>query len=277
MSPTTAPAPPIGRNTAAMGVRATARVTAAARAGATVLPVLDGDGPFEFRRLRSRGTEARVCVVGAMSAPLGGDRLRIEATARQGASLHITSAAATLALRGPTAAHATYDVHLTVAEHAELRWLPKPLISAAGSNLRQTWTIDLAPTARLVLREEQVLGRMGEPPGHVATRLTVRRGGHVLLEQEADYGPGAPGWDTPAVLGHHRTTGQILLVDPDFDENPREPQVLTESPEDGQAVLTPLAGPATLITALAPDGLRLRHILNAAYSTSADGSNRARK
>ncbi|WP_405667352.1 urease accessory protein UreD [Streptomyces sp. NBC_01166] len=277
MSPTTAPAAPIGRNTAVVGVRATARVTAAARAGATVLPVLDGDGPFEFRRLRSRGTEARVCVVGAMSAPLGGDRLRIEATAQQGASLHITSAAATLALRGPTAAHATYDVHLTVADHAELRWLPKPLISAAGSNLRQTWTIDLAPTARLVLREEQVLGRMGEPPGHVATRLTVRHGGHVLLDQETDYGPGAPGWDTPAVLGHHRTTGQILLVDPDFDENPLEPQVLTETPEDGQAVLTPLAGPATLITALAPDGLRLRHILNAAYATSADASNRARK
>lgn len=110
------------------GVRATARMTAAIRGGTTTLPVLDGDGPFEFRRLRSRGTEARVCIVGAMSAPLGGDRLRIEATAEQGAALHVTSAAATLALRGPTPAHATYDVHLTVAEQAELRWLPKPLI-----------------------------------------------------------------------------------------------------------------------------------------------------
>ncbi|MEV0026214.1 urease accessory protein UreD [Streptomyces atroolivaceus] len=277
MTPDTAPAPPANRSTGAVGVRATARVTAAARAGATVLPVLDGDGPFEFRRLRSRDTEARVCVVGAMSAPLGGDRLRIEATALQGASLHITSAAATLALRGPTTAHATYDVHLTVADHAEIRWLPKPLISAAGSNLRQAWTIDLAPTARLVLREEQVLGRMGEPPGHVATRLTVRRGGHVLLDQEAEYGPGAPGWDTPAVLGHHRATGQILLIEPDFDESPLEPQVLIETPDDAQAVLTPLAGPAALITAIAPDGFRLRRILNAAYATSADTSNRARQ
>ncbi|MEV7106629.1 urease accessory protein UreD [Streptomyces atroolivaceus] len=277
MTPDTAPAPPAGRSTGAVGVRATARVTAAARAGATVLPVLDGDGPFEFRRLRSRDTEARVCVVGAMSAPLGGDRLRIEATALQGASLHITSAAATLALRGPTTAHATYDVHLTVADHAEIRWLPKPLISAAGSNLRQAWTIDLAPTARLVLREEQVLGRMGEPPGHVATRLTVRRGGHVLLDQEAEYGPGAPGWDTPAVLGHHRATGQILLIEPDFDESPLEPQVLIETPDDAQAVLTPLAGPAALITAIAPDGFRLRRILNAAYATSADTSNGARQ
>ena len=37
-----------------------------------------------------------------MSAPLGGDRLRIEATADAGAHLHITTAAATIALRGPT-------------------------------------------------------------------------------------------------------------------------------------------------------------------------------
>ncbi|MFJ3439026.1 urease accessory protein UreD [Streptomyces cyaneofuscatus] len=263
----TAPAVPTGHGTAAFGVRATARMTAAARAGGTVLPVLDGDGPFELRRLRSRGTEARVCIVGAMSAPLGGDRLRIEATAQQGAALHVTSAAATLALRGPTTAPATYDVHLSVEDHAELRWLPKPLISAADSNLRQTWTIDLAPTARLVLREELALGRTGEPPGRVTTRLTVRRGGRVLLDQEADYGPGAVGWDSPAVLAHHRATGQILIVDPGFDAEPPTSQALTETSQDGMAVLTPLAGPAALITAIAPDGLRLRHLLNTANST----------
>ncbi|MGW0791941.1 urease accessory protein UreD [Streptomyces sp. NPDC002911] len=252
--------------TPATGVRATARITAVARGGTTVLPVLDGDGPFELRRLRARGTEARVCIIGAMSAPLGGDRLRIEVTAQQGAGLHITSAAATLALKGPTTAPATYDVHLTVEEHAELRWRPRPLICAADSNLRQTWTIDLAPTARLVLREEQVLGRTGEPPGHVTTRLTVRRCGQVLLDQEAEYGPGAPGWDSPAVLAGYRATGQILLVDPAFEENPPDVHVLVGPPEDGQAVLTPLPGPAVLITAVAPDGLRLRHLLNTVRS-----------
>ncbi|WP_433549046.1 urease accessory protein UreD [Streptomyces sp. CA-294286] len=249
--------------TPAAGVRATARITATARGHTTTLPVLDGDGPFEFRRLRSRGTEARVCIVGAMSAPLGGDRLRIEATAQPHARLHITSAAASLALKGPTTAHATYDIHLTVADHAELHWQPKPLICAADSNLHQTWTVDLAPTARLVLREEQVLGRTGEQPGHVITRLTVRRAGHVLLDQQAEYGPGAPGWDSPAVLAHHRATGQILLVDPSFEKEPPEIQVLVDG--DGQAILTPLAGPAALVTAVAPDGLRLRHLMTTAH------------
>lgn len=250
------------------GVRATARVSATGRGGVTTLPVLDGDGPFELRRLRSRAAEARVCLVGAMSAPLGGDRLRIEATAQQGAVLHITSAAATLALRGPTLEPATYDVLLTVGEGAELRWLPKPMICAAGSELRQTCTVELAPTARLVLREELVLGRSGEPPGHVTTRLTVRRGGRTLLDQEAEYGPGACGWDGPAVLAGHRATGQLLTVDPDFDDDPPGARLLGAAPEDGQAVLTPLAGPATFVTAVAPDGLRLRRLLDAAQTAA---------
>jgi urease accessory protein len=265
MTLTTEHTMPAAQHPPAAGVKATARITAATRGGSTTLPVLDGDGPFELRRLRSRGTEARVCVVGAMSAPLGGDRLRIEAAAQQGAVLHVTAAAATLALRGPTPEHATYDVHLTVAEQAELHWLPKPLICAAGSNLHQTWTVDLAPAARLVLREEQVLGRTGEPSGHVTTRLTVRRGGRVLLDQEAEYGPGTPGWDSPAVLADHRATGQILIVDPAFENKPPEAQLHGTAPEDGQVILTPLTGPAALITAIAPDGLRLRHLLDTAH------------
>ncbi|WP_238783730.1 urease accessory protein UreD [Streptomyces monomycini] len=252
---------------AAGGVHATARISAACEGGTTVLPVLDGDGPFELRRLRSRSTEARVCVIGAMSAPLGGDRLRIEATARRGTTLHITSAAATLALRGATADHATYDVHLTVGEYAELRWNPKPLICAAGSNLRQTWTIDLASTARLVLREEQLLGRTGEPSGQVTTRLTVRRGGRTLLDQEAAYGPGAPGWDGPAVLADYRATGQVLTVDPAYEHAPPVPRLVGLAPDGGHAVLAPLAGPATLVTAAAPDGHRLRRLLDTAQRT----------
>ena len=266
MTLTTEATVPPARSTPATGVQATARITAVTTGGTTTLPVLDGDGPFELRRLRSRGTEARVCIVGAMSAPLGGDRLRIEATAQQGAALHISSAAATLALAGPTSEHATYDVHLTVAEHAELRWLPKPLICAAGSNLRQTWTVDLDPTARLLLREEQVLGRIGEAPGRVATRLTVRRGGHTLLDQGAEYGPGAPGWDGPAVLAGHRATGQVLIVDPAFEGEQPEVQLFGDDPQEGQAILTPLAGPAALVTAIAPSGLRLRRLLDHAQS-----------
>ncbi|MEQ4726072.1 urease accessory protein UreD [Nonomuraea sp. B19D2] len=250
----------------ARGVHATARIRAISVGEATALPVLAGAGPFDLRRSRPHGSQARVCILGVMSAPLGGDRLRIEAAAEPGAHLHVTTAAATIALRGPTTGHATYDVHLSVAEQASLHWLPEPLISAARSNLRQSCTIDLAADARLVLREEQVLGRAGEPPGRLTTRLTVRRDGRPVLDQQNMYGPDAPGWDGPAVVAGHRAAGQILIVDPAYDKGPPGVRLFGDDPADGQAVLTPLAGPAILITALAPNTLRLRHLLDTADS-----------
>ncbi|WP_426368688.1 urease accessory protein UreD [Streptomyces sp. E-08] len=242
-----------------MSLRATARIAADADGG---LPLLVSDGPLALRRTRAAGPHTRVTVVGAMSAPLGGDRLAIETEVRDGARLQVDSAAATLALPGRSADPATYDVRISVGEAAVLRWLPEQLVSAAGSHLRMRTTVDLAPTARLVLREEQVLGRHGEEPGTLVTRLTVRRAGRPLLDQELAFGPGAPGgWDGGAVLGGHRATGQLLVVDPAFAEKPVETRLYGEN-----AVVGPLAGPAALVTAVAPDALTLRRVLDEALA-----------
>ncbi|MET7617193.1 urease accessory protein UreD [Streptomyces sp. NPDC005408] len=238
-----------------MSIRATARIVATRDGG---LPVLTSDGPLALRRTRATGPCTRVTVVGAMSAPLGGDRLAIEAEAADGARLHIDSAAATIALPGRLPEQAHYDVRLTVGEEAELRWLPEQLISAYGSDLRMRTRVELAASARLVLREEQILGRYGEEPGTLATRLTVHRAGRPLLDQELGYGPGAPGgWDGGAVLGGNRAVGQLLVVDPVFEEKPAQARLLGES-----AVLTPLAGAAFLVTAVAPDARQLRSVLD---------------
>ncbi|MFF5766068.1 urease accessory protein UreD [Streptomyces tanashiensis] len=238
-----------------MSLRATARIVADADGG---LPLLVSDGPLALRRTRAAGPYTRVTVVGAMSAPLGGDRLAIETEVRDGARLLVDSAAATLALPGRSTDPAAYDVRISVGDEGELRWLPEQLVSAAGSHLRMRTTVDLAPTARLVLREEQVLGRHGEPPGTLVTRLTVRRAGRALLDQELAFGPGASGgWDGGAVLGGHRATGQLLVVDPAFAEKPVESRLYGEN-----AVVSPLAGPAALATAVAPDALALRRLLD---------------
>ncbi|MEU9489672.1 urease accessory protein UreD [Streptomyces decoyicus] len=270
------PAAPRADARSAAGLRATARILARTDAhGTTRLPVLDGDGPFALRRLRAHGNQAKVCVVGAMSAPLGGDLLAIEATAEAGSTLHLTAAAATVALPGRTGEPARYDVRLTVGDGARLDWLPEPLISAAGSDLRMTTTVELAPTARLVLREEQVLGRSGEETGALRSRLTVRRAGRTLLDQETAYGPGVPGWDTPAVLGGHRAVGQLLLIGPEFETRPAEVRLLGAAAGErsdggaGQGVLAPLTGPGALATAVAPDALRLRRLLDEAAVAAA--------
>ncbi|MFD4630956.1 urease accessory protein UreD [Streptomyces sp. NPDC058284] len=243
------------------GIRATARVEARADDdGRTSLPVLDGEGPLALRRTRSTGAAAHVTLVGAMSGPLGGDHLTVEAAAHPGSALHIASAAATIALPGQTEATARYDVRLTVGEDAELRWLPEQLISVLGSDLRVTTRADLAPGARLVLREEQVLGRTGEAPGRLTSRLTVRRAGRILLDQELACGPGAPGgWDGPAVLAGHRAVGQLVVVRPEFER--RKPDA---APLGEWAALTPLAGPGVLVTAVAPDALLVRKAMDGA-------------
>ncbi|MFE7461140.1 urease accessory protein UreD [Streptomyces sp. NPDC057554] len=254
-----------------MSVHATARLRAEPDGrGGTALPVLESAGPLALRRTRSpHSTHARVTVVGAMSAPLNGDRLAIEAEAADGAHLTVDAAAATIALPGarPDAAPSTYTVALRVGERAVLRWLPEQLVSAHGSDLHQTTRVELAPTARLLLREEQILGRHGEPTGTLTTRLTVHRGGRPLLDQQLAYGPGAPGgWDGPAVLDEHRAVGQLLLADPSFEESPLPARLLGPT-----AALTPLAGPAVLVTAVAEDARLLRAILDGAVHELLEG------
>ncbi|MEO3845577.1 urease accessory protein UreD [Streptomyces sp. B22F1] len=244
-------------------VRARARITAAPDGrGGTALPELAGDGPLALRRIRAGAGEARVCLVGAMAGPLGGDRLGLDVRVEAGAALSVTSAAATLAMPGTAGETARYDVRLTVGDGAVLRWLPEPMVSVRGSRLHVTYRVDLAPTARLVFREEQVLGRAGEPPGRLVSRLTVRSGGRPLLDQTTDYGPGAPAWDGPAVLADNLAAGQLLTVAPEFHDAPVGPCVLAP----GRAVLTPLPGPGTLATAVAPDAQILRTLLDDAQA-----------
>ncbi|WP_406195419.1 urease accessory protein UreD [Kitasatospora sp. NBC_01560] len=236
--------------------------------GATALPVLTGAGPLAPRRTRDTDGGAHVVLVGSMAAPLGGDRLALAVEVADGAALTVTSAAATISLPGPGPAR--YELDLTVGEGARLDWRPEPVVAASGSHLVLHTRITLAPGARLRHREELVLGRhhdwaRGAGPGRLTSRLTVRRGGRLLLDQQTDLGPGAPGWDGPAVLGGHRAAGQLLTV----GHPPPAP------PADGDAALLALADPAALLlTAVAPDALALRRTLLGAAGGPGRGGGR---
>ncbi|MGW6916342.1 urease accessory protein UreD [Kitasatospora sp. NPDC054939] len=241
------------------------RITAAPDGrGGTALPVLAGAGPLAPRRTRAEhpGT-ARVLLVGTMAGPLGGDRIAITVRVEPGAALAVGSAAATVSLPGPGTAPgpARLDIHLTVGDGARLDWHPEPVIAASDSHLVLHTRITLAAGALLRHREEQVLGRhhdwaRGAAPGRLTSRLTVRQAGRLLLDQQTDLGPGAPAWDGPAVLGGHRSTGQLLTVG-----HPPAPSG-HPVPEAAEAALLTLPGPdATLLTALAPDALTLRQAL----------------
>jgi urease accessory protein len=202
-------------------------------------------------------------LVGAMSGPLGGDHFTVEAAVEEGARLRVGSAAATIALPGQTKGEARYDVRLTVADGGELHWLPEQLISANGSELYVSTHVDVGAYGRLVLREEQVLGRVAEEPGRLSSRLVLRVDGRTVLDQELACGPGAPGgWDGPAVLAGHRAIGQLVVVRPEFAAEAVAARTLGEG-----AVVLPLAGPAVLVSAVAPDALRLRKVLDEALAS----------
>jgi len=67
------------------------------------------------------------------------------------------------------------------------------------------------------------------------------------------------GRDGPAVTGGRRAVGSLLVVDPAWQDRPPE----WPAPAAGaDTALLPLRGPAVLVTALAGDGLALRHRLD---------------
>jgi urease accessory protein len=235
-------------------VRAAAVLAAAPSATAdpirpTRLTTLHGEPPLLLRRTGTADDGATVVhLVGGAAGPLAGDRLDLRIDLAAGAAVEVRSVAATIALPGRGSDWSTLTVTVTVGPGATLRWLPEPLIAAAGCRHASRAGIELAAGARLLWRDELICGRHGEQPGDLRSELHVRYDGRPLLAHDLAVGPAAPGWAGPAVLGRARAAGSLLTVN---------------LPHPPAATSMPLAGPATLTVALAGDGARLRRDLGA--------------
>lgn len=250
-------------------MKAAARVVAEADGrGGTRLSTLAGQAPLLVRRTGTRtGAGAAVHLVGGAAGPLGGDELACSVEVCAGAVLRVESSAASVALPGPAGGESRLDITARVEAGGVLHWVPQPLIAARGARHRATARIELAATARLVWREEFVLGRFGEAPGSVAARLRVLRGGSPLLDHELAVGPEYPGSLGPAVTGGRRAVGSVLIVDPAWtrvDGHDRIAALEQECADSGSAsaALLPLTGPAVLVSAVAEDGLVLGRVLD---------------
>jgi urease accessory protein len=255
-------------------VKASARLVAEARSdGGTRLTALAGQAPLLLRQTdpawerppspHEAGT-ALVHFVGGAAGPLGGDELRCSVDVGPGARLQVRSIAASVALPGPHGRESSLEITAQVAAGAALSWSPQPVIAARGAWHRTTARVDVAEDARLVWREETVLGRHNEEPGSIATRLRVMRAGQVLLDQTLAIGPRYPGSLGDAVTGADRAVGTIVIVDPAWahvDPADRLP-LATGDDTSGAIAVLPLSGPAVVVSALAPDGLALRRLLD---------------
>lgn len=217
-------------------------------------------GSAALGRWHESGTPpVHVSLAAGAAGPIGGDDLRLNVDVGAGASLVLRTVAATLVLPGPHGERSRMEVTARVAVGGVLMWLPEPVIAARDCHHETITQVMLEPGARLLLREELLLGRNGELPGRVRQRLRVCIGACPLFDQELSLGLGAVGWNGPAVVGGRRALGTALLVSPGWNHGcVATPAHLIAT----DTMLLPLSGPAVLVSALAPDALALRRQLD---------------
>ncbi|HEY9098023.1 MAG TPA: urease accessory protein UreD [Thiobacillus sp.] len=230
------------------------------------LSVLRSQGFLVLRPCNSNGEEpltngrrnvARVALAAGTAGPLGGDDFTLEMHVGAGSTLVLTEISAMLVLPGSRRGRSTMRITVRVDEDATFVWMPKPIIAARGCDHEHDVRISLERNARMVMREETILGRHREEPGNFRTTLRITHEGRPLYHQQLRFGPAAEGSRSAAVLGNNRAVGSVIAVDPAWTDD--TPTAAAFHPD---AVMTPLPGPGMLISAVAHDSLQLRQLLD---------------
>jgi urease accessory protein len=236
-------------------VRARAAVVAAADpAGRTRLTTLRSQPPLTLRP-----TAGAVYLAASAAGPLGGDDLELSIVVGPGAELVLRGVAATVALPGPgRSGPSSLTLRLSVAAGGRLAVLPEPTVLAAGACHRASTLAEVETGGALLLREEVLLGRHGEPGGSYHGLLRVDAGGRPLLRHRLDLDGTDPATLGPESMVGARAIGTLLQVDPQWTD----PACRPPAAAGPQLAAMPLAGPGLLVTALADDALTLRRLLD---------------
>ncbi len=238
-------------------------------ARAAIATEADGSGRTRVTRIRSDGplalrvTAEAVYLVAAAAGPLGGDTFILDVEVGDNSALTVRSAGAMLVLPGRDGAASELVVRARIGAAGRLVFAPEPTVAVAGCRHRARTEITAAAGARLVWREQLVLGRYGESPGQVSSRRDVEMAGEPLLRDELR--AGEPLVDRScAMFGGAKAVGSTLLAGPQYLAAAQAgpvPEAMSASEggpmsEGGLAVLR-LVGPGILVTALADDALTL--------------------
>ncbi|HVE97116.1 MAG TPA: urease accessory protein UreD [Pseudonocardiaceae bacterium] len=209
--------------------------------------------------LRQTGPR-RVHLVQAAGGPLGGDELALDVHLGVGASLQVSSAAATVVQPGNPLAPTRWTVAADLADGAMLEWCPEPTVVCDGAELHSSMTVALRRGARAVLREVVVLGRGGQRGGRFHGEFTVERDGipqlaHTLLLDGADAVLAGP-----AGTGGARVVGMLAGVGEGIGE---PPEASGEEPGLRWAC-SALDGPGWLLLALGDRATDVAQLLDQA-------------
>jgi urease accessory protein len=228
------------------------------RARAALVAVVDRAGRTRLTTLRSqapltlRPTAAAVYLAASAAGPLGGDDLELSIVVGPGAELVLRTVAAAVVLPGAGASALT--LRLSVAAGGRLAVLPEPTVVAAGACHQATTLAEVEAGGALLVREEVLLGRHGEPGGRYRGLLRVDVDGVPLLRHQLDLDGADPATLAPESMVGARASGTLLQVDPKWTDPGRRPAGVVGP----QLAAMPLAGPGLLVTALCEDALALR-------------------
>lgn len=225
--------PAAGPSGAAAGAAGTTAETAATptgelrlgvglRGGRTVATGQYHQGALRVIRPHYLDGSGQVCyvVVNPGGGYLGGDTYRLDIEVDEGASLLLTTQSATKVYRTP-GRHAQQDTRIRLAAGAALENVPDQLIAYREASYRQRTTVEMDPTASLVLAEVVTSG--WSPDGRpfrydeVRLRTDVHVGGRLAVVDNLLLRPAATPVDAMLYLGEHTHFGTLLVVDPRVD------------------------------------------------------------
>jgi urease accessory protein len=258
----------LGARMQARAVVATQLVTDAAGCPRTRICGLRSEAPFFLRPTIGKGAEpgvrgdpgaARVTIAAGAAGPVGGDRLELTVFVGAGSTLVLTEASSTLLLPGRDGAPSRTDVDITVEAGGTLVWLPEPVIAAHGCDHVMTVRAKVARDARLLARDEILLGRHDETPGLLRTRWRVYGMDGPLLAQDLELGTRAG--RSAAVVGAYRALGSLVVVTPEWASTTRASELRADT-----TAYLPLGAGTAVVSALADDSRGLRNVLDDAMA-----------
>lgn len=213
-----------------------------------------------LRVLRAHYPDARgqplFTVVNPGGGYLGGDAYSTAVEVREGASVQLTTQAATKVYRTPQGP-ARADQRFALGPGARLESLPDPVIAYRGARYRQDTRADLAPDASLALAEVVTPG--WAPDGQafsfeeVSLVARVRVGGRLAVVDNLLLRP-AEGGTAPLMLAGRSHVGSLLVVDPHAHDD----AVVALRAHLADLFPHRLGGPLVGITRLAVPGFALR-------------------
>lgn len=230
------------------------------------------DGALRILRPHYLDESGQVCyvIVNPGGAYLGGDKYLIEVSVADGADLLLTTQSATKIYRTPNN-RAQQHTRMTLGAGSRLELLPDPLIAYREASYGQVTTVDMDPTASLVMAEVVTPG--WSPDGElfrydeIRMRNEVSIGGRLTVLDNLLIRPGTGSpVDSSCFMADYTHLGSLLVVDARVDAALVDELYALLAPKNdgGQLGVTLLDGPGFALRALSDTTERLNALLAAA-------------